>query len=511
MCRVPTTRMEVATPVPVSEKAASLPLIAADLVTATVTAAGECLDANEAWRHLFGMDGLWARLPMKDGRFAANYVTEAARGQLVSQQVFLVEPFGDEDLPTPVLLHFHPIRLPSTSAGRYPVLVTGEILREPVSWAQEQTRRRRMEVVGQMTMGVAHDFNNLLTTVLGHAELLRDEMGDVRGKAHESLRSLTQAANDGAALVKKIQAYIRHEKRERFETVELATLVAEVVTLTRPYWYNEPRRQGIAIELDADLAPVPHIKGYSTELREVLVNLVLNAVQAMPAGGSISLSTYRDAARNAAIVEVSDTGVGMPARVLRRIFEPLYTTKGNNGTGMGLAVAQGIMQEHGGRIEVESTPGTGSIFRLVLPFAPEAPVPDRPVHKVRASGAEKDQASLRLLVVDDEPMVRTITSRLLGLRGHTVEAVHGGIAALESLASGEYDCVVTDLSMPEMSGRELAAHVRERYPALPVVLLTGDTDPAADSDHISAVVRKPFEASKLDAVVQRVVVEHAKR
>ncbi|OZC02718.1 hybrid sensor histidine kinase/response regulator [Rubricoccus marinus] len=500
--------MEVATPATAS--AAPLPLIAADLVTATVTATCDCLDANEAWRQLFGMDGLWARLPAKDARFAANYITEAARGQMVSQQVFLVEPLPGADLPTPVLLNFHPVRLPGTSVGRYPVLISGEILREPVSWAQEQTRRRRMEVVGQMTMGVAHDFNNLLTTVLGHAELLRNELGDLPSSALDSLRSLTRAAKDGAALVKKIQAYLRHEKRERFETVDLASLVGEVVTLTRPYWYNEPRRQGIAIELDADLAPVPPIQGYSTELREVLVNLVLNAVQAMPAGGSISLTTIRDPHRNAAVVEVGDSGVGMPPRVLRRIFEPLYTTKGSNGTGMGLAVAQGIMQEHGGRIEVESTPGNGSVFRLVLPFAPEAPIPDRPAPKVRmATQPPMPTTSLRLLIVDDEPMVRTITSRLLSLRGHAIEAVHGGIAALEALASGAYDCVVTDLSMPEMSGRELAAHVRERHPALPVVLLTGDTDPDADSDHIAAVVRKPFEASNLDDVVRRVVEAHA--
>lgn len=371
--------MEVVSPE--AQASDSLPLVAADVLSATVTASGERLDANEAWRSAFGEDGLWSRLPTEDTRFAQEYVTEAARGHLVSHQVFLIEPAGDSDVPSPALLHFHPVRLPDLTPGQYPVLITGEVLREPVSWALEQTRRRRMEVVGRMTMGVAHDFNNLLTTILGHIELLRGELG---ASARGSLRAMTQAAQDGAALVKKIQAYLRHEKRERFETVDLATLVDEVVTLTRPYWYNEPRRQGIAIELDADLAPVPPIQGFPTELREVMVNLVLNAVQAMPAGGSISLATRRDATRDAAVVEIGDSGVGMPQRVLRRIFEPLYTTKGANGTGMGLAVAQGIMQEHGGRIEVESEPGQGSVFRLVLPFAPDAPVPDRPAPDVRA-------------------------------------------------------------------------------------------------------------------------------
>jgi CheY-like chemotaxis protein len=348
-------------------------------------------------------------------------------------------------------------------------------------------------------------------------ELLRHEMTGHTASTHESLRSITRAAQDGAALVRKIQAYLRHEKRERFETVDLAALVSEVVTLTRPYWYNEPRRQGIAIELDADLSPVPSIQGYPTELREVMVNLVLNAVQAMPAGGSISLSCRRDPAREAAIVEIGDTGVGMPERVLRRIFEPLYTTKGENGTGMGLSVAYGIVQEHGGRIEVESEPGQGSLFRLVLPYAPasaEKPSP-KPLPAangltplLRSNGAPQNGAArraLRLLVVDDEPMVRTITKRLLGLRGHDVIAVHGGLQALDVMGDDAFDCVVTDLSMPEMNGRELASKVRDLYPCTPVILLTGDTDPDVEHNTVSAVMRKPFNADKLDTLLQEIV------
>ena len=501
--------MEVAPRNPAPE-ASPFPLIAADLVSATLTPLGTCVDCNDAWHRVFGRDGLWSRLPDEDIRFATDYASEAARGHLVTHQVFLVEASAHAPV-TPVLLNFHPIRLPADDAGRYHVMVTGEVLREPVSWALEQTRRRRMEVVGQMAMGVAHDFNNLLTTVLGHAELLRQEVGGTSPSANESLRSLTRAALDGAALVGKIQSYLRHEKRERFESVDLAALVSEVVTLTRPYWYNEPRRQGVAIELDADLSPVPPVQGYPTELREVLVNLVLNAVQAMPAGGSLLVTCERDAVRNAAIVEVGDSGVGMPKHVLRRIFEPLYTTKGESGTGMGLAVALGIIQEHGGRIEVESETGQGSVFRLVLPYpvsgareappasAPEATRPD--ASPVKNMGDARP--ALRLLVVDDEPMVRTITTRLMSLRGHEVEAVHGGLKALEAMEVQRFDCVVTDLSMPEMSGRELAAEIATRHAGTPVVLLTGDTDPEVDSRTVADVVRKPFDANELDEVIRR--------
>ena len=186
-----------------------------------------------------------------------------------------------------------------------------------------------MEMLGRMSMGIAHDFNNLLTAVLGHAELLRSDLLKLGAErdVHDHLRSLEQAAGDGAALVRKIQQYIRNEKEERAEPVALHAIAEEVLTLTRPYWYNEPRRRGIAIQVESTLRPVPAILGTPTELREVLVNLVLNAVQAMPAGGTLTLATSRR--DRACVVEVGDTGVGMTASVRRRAFEPLFTTKGS--------------------------------------------------------------------------------------------------------------------------------------------------------------------------------------
>lgn len=475
-----------------------LPLVNFELLTAVCTAAGERLDCNEPWRHVFGEDGLWGRLPAEDVRFATDYVAEAARGALVSQQVFLIDTPG-ADQPTPVLLHFVPLNLPGQKPGALPVSVTGEVLREPASWAAEQTRRRRLEMLGRMTMGVAHDFNNLLTTVLGHAELLHDDLSriDAGDEVRSHLHTLEQAAGDGAALVRKIQQYIRNEKDDRVEPVELHVLASEVLTLTRPYWHNEPRRRGIAILVAEDLRPVPPIMGSPTELREVVVNMVLNAVQAMPAGGTLSLRTRRRDDRTATI-EVEDTGVGMSERVRRRIFEPLYTTKGSTGTGMGLTVSQGIMQEHNGHIEVESEPGKGTCFRLLFPIGTDtvAPVIVEPV------APASERRDLRILVVDDEPMVRLVTAKLLRLRGHAVAEADGGPAALVTLETSPFDLVITDLSMPDMSGRELASAIRERFPTMPVVLLTGDTDAEAEGTDISSVVKKPFQLDVLEAAVQ---------
>ncbi len=485
----------------------SIPFIAADLLSALSTAAGTALDANEAWRSVFGTDGLWERLPAEDTRFAQEYTVEAARGGPVTHQVFLVEIPGN-DVPTPVLLHFLPLRLPSYEAGQFPVSITGEILREPTSWAAEQTRRRRMEMLGRMSMGIAHDFNNLLTTVLGHAELLRSDLvrieADAESRAH--LGSLENAAQDGAALVRKIQQYIRNEKQERAEPVALQQIADEVLTLTRPYWHNEPRRRGIAIHVTSDLQPVPPILGTPTELREVLVNLVLNAVQAMPAGGTLTLRTGRRAEGRAAFVQVADTGVGMTESVMRRIFEPLYTTKGSSGSGMGLTMSQGIVQEHNGQIEVESEPGKGTMFCLVFPFAAHTPAPER-VRGAPATVGAEPEGDLHVLVVDDEPMVRTVTAKLLRLRGHHVREADGGPAALALLAEATFDVVVSDLSMPDMTGRELAAVIRQRHAGLPVVLLTGDTDADVENEDVSAVVKKPFQLDALVGAIRGAISE----
>jgi signal transduction histidine kinase len=483
-----------------------LPLVASELLTATCTAAGAVLDANDPWLDTFGNDGLWSRLPPEDARFAQDYVVDAARGSLVAHQVFLVDRPG-ADVPVPVLLHFLPVRVPGAESGHFPVALVGETLREPASWAAEQTRRRRLELLGRMTMGVAHDFNNLLTTVLGHAELLRSDLAALGDDAVPAghLATLTQAADDGAALVRKIQQYIRNEKQEREEPVALHTLADEVLMLTRPYWHNEPRRRGIAIHVERDLSPGPPILGTPTELREVLVNLVLNAVQAMPAGGTLTLRTLAPDARTA-VVEVEDTGTGMSERVRRRIFEPLYSTKGAAGTGMGLTVSQGIVHEHGGRIEVDSAPGRGTRFRLVFPLAAEHPAPEVASAAPTATAAS---AGARVLVVDDEPMVRTVTAKLLRLRGHSAVEADGGVAALALLAAppdgAPFDIVVTDLSMPQMSGRELATAVRALYPALPVLLLTGDTDAEAEGGDVDAVVKKPYTLDVLDGAVRRLV------
>ena len=495
---------------PLPDAGSGLPLVAPDLLVATCSPEGERLHANHAWYEVFGRGSLWEGLPPEDARFAQDYVIEAAGGGLVTGQVFLVAG-PEEDLPIPVLLHFLPVQLSGRRAGTFPVMVSGERLQEPQRWAADQTRRRRMEALGHMALGVSHDFNNLLTAILGHAELLGGALDGPPPTAtqaaglREQIRTIARAATDGGVLVRKIQQYIRHEKADRFEQVDLAQLAEEVLSLTRPYWHNEPRRQGIRITLEDAIRPVPPVEGSPTELREVLVNLVLNAVQAMPDGGTLRMATGTQGQR--VFAEVGDTGIGMSDDVRARIFEPLFTTKGDKGTGMGLAVSQGIVQEHGGLIEAHSAEGVGT--RFVLAFPRFDGVADGEIERplVPEPGVRR---AARLLVVDDEPTVRNVTQKLLEVKGYTVVAVPGGpeallVAAREAAAGAPFDAVVTDLSMPEMSGRELAARLRSHSLAPRIVLLTGDTDADDAAEHVDAVVKKPFKLDHLDQTLQRLL------
>ena len=234
------------------------------------------------------------------------------------------------------------------------------------------------------------------------------------------------------------------------------------------------------------------------ELREVFVNLILNAVQAMPEGGSLRLSTsYRPG--TGAQVRIADTGLGMSETVRKRIFEPLFTTKGEHGSGMGLAVSYGILQEHEATIDVASKLGEGTAFTLTFPLTRKTtPAPNE-------KAAELSGASARILLVDDEQMVRAVLTKLLTLRGHTVWAAESGPEALVLTESRPFDLVIVDQAMPEMNGRDLARLLRRRFPNMPIILLTGDTEVGEPDEDINVILSKPFQINEVEATIQKLI------
>lgn len=472
-----------------------LPSLEPDLLVATVATDGSPLSRNSAWTQLFGnADSLWGRLPSGDRELASRNLEEALGGSLVTHALFMV-PSRHRDIPTPVLMHFVPV--PDSVDGRIrAVSVTGEILTEPTTWTESQTQRHRMETLGRMTMGMAHDFNNLLSGILGHLELWRLESPPHPDQASH-LTTIESAASSGADLISRIQRYIRQEAQSVFEPLDLNGLIEDCIQFTRPYWYNEPRRQGIHIEASFEASDLPEIRGTRSELRDVFVNLILNAIHALPNGGTINVRSYLD--KEGIGVEVADTGIGMPPDVAKRVFEPLFSTKGEAGNGMGLAVAAGTMREHGGSIAVQSSEGKGTTFTLRFPLHRETlPTEASKPSSVATSG---ELSPRTVLVVDDEEMVRNVISRLLGVRGHTAVAVSSAHEALDILDSREWDLVLTDQGMPGMTGRELAHQIRKRHESLPILLLTGDTNIDVDPAEINRVLTKPFRIADVEAVI----------
>ncbi len=465
-------------------------MIEPELLVATCSADGVILSRNSAWSGLLGeSQDIWANLQAEDADIARQNLKEASHGSLVTHALFMVER-KDRDIPVPVLLHFIPVQDNSTSRSSS-VAISGEVLSEPSTWTESQTHRHRMETLGRMTMGMAHDFNNLLSGILGHIELWKIEGAE---HADHHLTTIEQAARDGAELISKVQRYIRQEVRTTFEQIDLTALVSECISFTKPYWYNEPRRQGIEILISSNLGELPPIEGSASELRDVLVNLILNAVHALPTGGKVVFNAHSK--KDSVELQVSDSGTGMSNEVQKRVFDPLFTTKGDRGTGMGLAVAAGILREHGGSISVTSELGTGSVFTLSFPrvLTEVAPVFNSVTHPISRS-------SKRILVVDDEEMVRSIISKLLAVRGHEVTSASSGPEALRFVKPGIFDFVITDQGMPEMSGREFAHQVRKIDPNIPIILLTGDTDLRVDSGTINRVMTKPFKINELEAAM----------
>jgi PAS domain S-box-containing protein len=266
-----------------------------------------------------------------------------------------------------VLLTLSPLRGPhGTQAGMSIILkdVTEERrLRERVLHAE------KLRAVGEMAAGIAHNFNNVLTTILTRAQLLAQQQTD-RLTLHRGLALIEQAASDGAALVRRLQRLARGRDAPESSWLDLNLLTQEVVDTTQPLWHDHTRREGRPVEIHLALAPLPLLLGRAAELREVLTNLLLNAIEAMPQGGTITLRTWAEA--HTVGVLVSDTGVGMTAEVQRRVFDPFFTTKGARGTGLGLSVSQAIVKEHEGTLTVESEPGRGTTFVITLPCSSTA-------------------------------------------------------------------------------------------------------------------------------------------
>lgn len=345
----------------------------------------------------------------------------------------------------------------------------GNALTELKETQQRVIQQERLRALGQMASGVAHDFNNALVPILGFSELLQISPGVLqdREKAMSYIGIIRTAAGDAANVVSRLrQFYRKQEEGEAFETVDLEKVVEQTITLTRPRWKDQAQAGGATVRVESELISVPPVLGDESELREVLTNLIFNAVDAMPTGGLITVRTRSE--DGFAMIEVTDTGSGMTEEVRKRCLEPFFSTKGERGTGLGLSMVFGIVQRHGGKVDIRSKLGEGTTFTVALPLQSAQ-------HSEEATqkNAPSLLRNLSVLVVDDEAQVRDFVSAALGMDGHRVEIATDGANGLRSFRDGTFDVVITDKAMPGMSGDQMASAMKLMKPGTPIILLTG--------------------------------------
>ncbi len=338
-------------------------------------------------------------------------------------------------------------------------------------------QQERLKALGQMASGIAHDVNNALSPIVGFADLIQKRETGLREDSRRHLRYIRTAGEDIAHIVARLREFYRQrEEGETLQKLSLNVLIEQVVDMTRPRWRDIPQSSGITIEVQTELAPdLPKLVGIESEVREAFTNLVLNAVDAMPNGGRITLRTSAvrlDNGGRQVMVDVVDTGTGMTEETRKRCLEPFFSTKGKRGTGLGLAMVYGVMERHEGGVEILSELGQGSTFRLVFPVR----------DKLRATEETEEVAApavaLRILCIDDEPLLRELIKELLEREGHEVEICDGGQSGLDEFRIARergrpFDVVITDLGMPYLDGRQVARAIKQESPETPVLMLTG--------------------------------------
>jgi signal transduction histidine kinase/ActR/RegA family two-component response regulator len=388
-------------------------------------------------------------------------------------------------------------------------------------YIEEQDRIReqfsqieKLSALGELASGVAHDFNNTLAGILGRAQLLlRTNDPD---KIQRGLNIIIKSAEDGAKTVKRIQDFARQRRDHDFEPICLDQLLLDVSEITRPRWKDRAEASNIHINVDLQIRSKSNIMGDDSELREVLVNMVFNAVDAMPNGGQLTLSA--EDVGESVVISVVDTGIGMGPEVRSRIFDPFFTTKGKAGLGLGLAVSFGIIRRHEGVIEVQSEIGKGTAFHISLPIAKvsEDSLPSGTSSEqsysvgqpITSAARLRDEHQPNILVVDDEESVRELLRDLLENEGCRVYLADGGREALALFDARQFDAVFTDIGMPGMSGWELARAIRERSEMIPIAVITGWGQAVGSNEQKEAgvdwVVTKPFTMARITELAQEI-------
>ncbi len=381
------------------------------------------------------------------------------------------------------------------SQGEINYIVFLKDITEKKKMEEQLLQTEKLRSLGEMASGVAHDFNNALAAILGNTQLLLYTAQD--DETREALKTIEKVAKESAQTVKRLQEFTRKKARQELFKLDVNSIVRDAIEITKPKWRDNAQGKGIHIEILSSLGEVPGVAGDASELREVLTNLIFNAVEAMPQGGTIEFKTFR---RGGDVhIRIADTGIGMDEETRKKIFEPFFTTKPFSNTGLGLSMSYGIIKRFGGRIEVESKAGSGTAFTIILPVAiegKEAVSPQAMIKPVRP---------VRILVIDDEETVREVLEKMLSRVNHRVTLANNGEEGIRLFQEKEFDMVLTDLGMPGMSGWEVCGRIKKANPSTPVGMITGwgmEIDPRRKEEAgLDFIITKPFDFNQIVSVV----------
>ncbi len=361
---------------------------------------------------------------------------------------------------------------------------------------EKSAQVKKLTALGKISSGVAHDFNNVLTVVLGRVQLLRKLTND--SYFLKSLDMIEKSALDGASKVRKIQEFSRPSDGAMTESVNLKSIIEEVLEITRPRWDNASKVRGILIEPILNLDENLFILGDSSDLRNAFTNIIFNAIDAMTNGGILSIKAEKSG--NFVRVDFKDTGHGMTEEVVERIFDPFFTTKGVLGSGLGMSEVYGIVKRHNGRVQVESEVGVGTTIKLLFPKT------RRPGEDV-LTGKLSETKALDIFIVDDEDYIVETLSEYLSDMGHTIKSSNSSEGALAEIKQANYDVVITDLGMPNINGVELAEMIKKINSRIQVILISGwalNLKSSELENRVDFVINKPFSFEKINFILAEV-------
>ena len=383
----------------------------------------------------------------------------------------------------------------ANSASKIIQFSNAEDVRKEMERALLQSEK--LKSIGTITAGISHEFNNILAIISGNIQLLEEDYKDNK-ELMDILRIINKASDDGAEISSNMLKFAKTENdTNRFVPANIKGIISQSIDFAKPRWKNEAQAKGINYKVDTEgMEKVPAILCNPAELREVFINIINNALEAMPEGGGLTFTTRSDG--DTVFTSVSDTGVGISESVKKRIFDPFFTTRTPVGTGLGMSTAYGIIIRHGGSIEVESEEGKGATFNISIPINSDS-TQQKP--SAKPVNQEITANKLCVLVVDDSEEMCVVMDNFLTMRGHTVTVVNGGAEAIELAGKKDFDLVLCDLSMPDVYGYDVIEALNKLEKRPKTGIMTGWNEKLKPIDDevykVDFIIKKPFKHAEL--------------